>query len=89
MQMTPVSFNKRWFQLGASLAPYVQTMPDVTVLVLEGPDVRQRLEGECAALVEAKGDDIRFVVGRCNLEPSLKATCFQPLNLRVHTVLAT
>ena len=28
-------------------------------------------------------------VGRCKLDPSLKATCFQPLNLRVHTVLST
>ena len=28
-------------------------------------------------------------VRRCKLDPSLKATCFQPLNLRVHTVLST
>ena len=28
-------------------------------------------------------------VGRCKLDPSLKATCFQTLNLRVHTVLST
>ena len=28
-------------------------------------------------------------VGRCQLDPSLKATCFQPLKLRVHTVLST
>ena len=28
-------------------------------------------------------------VGQCKLDPSLKATCFQPLNLRVHTVLST
>ena len=28
-------------------------------------------------------------VGRCKLDPGLKATCFQPLNLRVHTVLST
>ena len=27
-------------------------------------------------------------VGRCKLDPSLKATCFQPLNVRVHTVLS-
>ena len=26
---------------------------------------------------------------QCKLDPSLKATCFQPLNLRVHTVLST
>ena len=25
-------------------------------------------------------------VGRCKLDPSLKVTCFQTLNLRVHTV---
>ena len=30
-----------------------------------------------------------IMVGRCKLDPSLKATCFQPLNLRVHTVLST
>ena len=30
-----------------------------------------------------------FPVGRCKLDPSLKATCFQPLNLRLHTVLST
>ena len=29
------------------------------------------------------------MVGRCKLDPSLKATCFQPLNLRMHTVLST
>ena len=29
------------------------------------------------------------MVGRCKLDPSLKATCFQPLNLRVHKVLST
>ena len=29
------------------------------------------------------------VVGRCKLDPSLKAACFQPLYLRVHTVLST
>ena len=29
------------------------------------------------------------MVGRCKLDPSLKATCFQTLNLRVHTVLST
>ena len=28
-------------------------------------------------------------VRRCKLDPSLKATCFQPLILRVHTVLST
>ena len=28
-------------------------------------------------------------VGRCKLDPSFKATCFQPLNLRVHTELST
>ena len=28
-------------------------------------------------------------VGRCKLDPSLKATCFQPLNLRMRTVLST
>ena len=28
-------------------------------------------------------------VGRCKLDPSLKATCFQPLNLRVHILLST
>ena len=28
-------------------------------------------------------------VGMCTLDPSLKATCFQPLKLRVHTVLST
>ena len=28
--------------------------------------------------------------GRCKLvDPSLKATCFEPLNLRVHTLLST
>ena len=27
------------------------------------------------------------MVGRCKLDPGLKATCFQPLNLRVHTLL--
>ena len=30
-----------------------------------------------------------YMVGRCKLDPSLKVTCFQPLNLRVHTVLST
>ena len=30
-----------------------------------------------------------FVVRRCELDPSLKATCFQPLSLIVHTVLST
>ena len=29
------------------------------------------------------------LVGRCKLDPSLKAICFQPLNLRFHTVLST
>ena len=29
------------------------------------------------------------MVGRCKLHPSLKATCFQPLNMRVRTVLST
>ena len=29
------------------------------------------------------------VVGRCKLDPSLKATWFQPLNLRFHSVLST
>eukprot|EP00959_Pyramimonas_sp_CCMP1952_P159817 3342620-Pyramimonas_sp.AAC.1 len=29
------------------------------------------------------------VGGRCKLDPSLKATCFQPLNLGVHVVLST
>ena len=29
------------------------------------------------------------LVERCKLDPSLKATCFQPLNLRVHSVLST
>ena len=28
-------------------------------------------------------------VGRCKLDPSLKDTCFQPLNLRVCTLLST
>ena len=28
-------------------------------------------------------------VGRCKFDPSLKATCSQPSNLRVHTVLST
>ena len=28
-------------------------------------------------------------IGRCKLDPSLKATCFQPSNLIVHTVLST
>ena len=28
-------------------------------------------------------------VGRCKLDPILKATCFQTLNLRVPTVLST
>ena len=33
---------------------------------------------------------LRITVGRCKLDPSLKeAACFQPLNLRVHTVLST
>ena len=33
----------------------------------------------------------RFVEVRrwCKLDPDLKATCFQPLNMRVHTVLST
>ena len=31
----------------------------------------------------------RAEVGRCKLDPSLKATWFQPLNLRVHPVLST
>ena len=30
-----------------------------------------------------------LTVWRCKLDPSLKATRFQPLNLRVHTVLST
>ena len=30
-----------------------------------------------------------IVVRRCKLDPGLKAACFQPLNLRVHTVLLT
>ena len=36
-------------------------------------------------------DAIKYTasVGRCKLDPSLKATCFQSLNLRVHTVLST
>ena len=29
-----------------------------------------------------------YAVGRCKLDPSLKAPCFQPLNLRVHTSLS-
>ena len=33
---------------------------------------------------------LRDEVGRCKLDPSLTlATCFQPLNLRLHTVLST
>ena len=28
-------------------------------------------------------------VGRCKLDPSLKAPCFQPFNLRVRTLLST
>ena len=30
-----------------------------------------------------------YKVGRWKLDPSLKVTCFQPLNLRLHTVLST
>ena len=30
-----------------------------------------------------------YKVGRCKLDPSLKATYFQPLNLIVHTVLSS
>ena len=32
---------------------------------------------------------VASLVGQCKLDPSLKATCFKPLNLRVHTVLST
>ena len=39
-------------------------------------------------LVESSSSSL-VKVGRCKLDPSLKATCFQPLNLRVHTVLST
>ena len=31
----------------------------------------------------------QIVVGRCKLDPGLKATCFQTLNLRVNTLLST
>ena len=33
--------------------------------------------------------EFELEVRRCKLDPSLKVTCFQPLNLRVHTVLST
>ena len=34
-------------------------------------------------------DSFQYKVGRCKLDPSLKATWLQPLNMRVHTVLST
>ena len=37
----------------------------------------------------AEGQAVAVEVRRCKLDPSLKATCFQTLNLRVHTVLST
>ena len=43
-----------------------------------------------AEVVEVPLDlQLTISVGRCKLDPSLKATCFQPLNLRVHLVLST
>ena len=39
-------------------------------------------------LVEEIAEEVAMV-GQCKLDPGLRATCFQPLNLRVRTVLST
>ena len=46
-------------------------------------------DGKLGRLKWGLGKMLCDVVRRCKLDPGLKATCFQPLNLRVHTVLST
>ena len=56
--------------------------------LLDGPD-----EGRWFKLYHPTKEDcqgeVEIMVGRFKLDPSLKAACFQPLNLRVHAVLST
>ena len=52
-------------------------------------EVRHNPDGSTAVTGLAEVEVRSAEVGRCKLDPSLKATCFQTLNLRVHTVLST
>ena len=48
---------------------------------------KPEVDGSATGSIQAPPTPAR-VVKRRKLDPSLKATCFQPLNLRVHTLLS-
>ena len=60
------------------------TTDDVVFTVSLVPSEKLTALGVTTVKVEST-----YTVGWCELDPSLKATCFQPLNLRFHTVLST
>ena len=68
----------------------INTTPPKKLMYRKWSVVGSYAEGlEAVAELPLPSRTVASLVGQCKLDPSLKATCFKPLNLRVHTVLST